>query len=328
VSTVLLAGLGEVGVRAARQLVETQGIDRLLVAGRDPRRSQEVCASLGDRARAIEWHPGDDLPPGVDAVAACVPDRLEEAVVDAALRAAVPVAITTDTSDALEVVLALDQAARDAGVVVAAGCGLAPGLACVLARHAADLFDSVEEIRVARCGIAGPASERAVREELRPLPDRVRGGHRRRGPRLCELVWFPEPLSARDCQFVTGGGVLLERAFGGVERLSWSLAEPQQRRFGLRRGDPDEGWGAVRVEVFGRRDGSIEPVVYGVVDRTALAAGVVLAAATARLVGPGRALRQESGVHSLAALVDPVEFLADIATRGVRAAVFEGAPAI
>ncbi len=327
-SSVLLAGLGEVGIRAARQLVETPGIERLLVATRDERRAGEICASLGGTARQVAWQPGDDLPVGVDAVVSALPAELDARAVDSALRAAVPAAIAADTSAGLEAVRALDGAAVDAGVVVAAGCGLAPGLSCVLARHAADLFDSVDEIRIARCGIAGDASERAVREELRPIPDMVRAGNRRRGPRLGELVWFPEPLGARDCQIVTAGGVLLEQAFEGLDRLTWSLAESQQRRLGLRRGDPDDGWGAIRVEVFGRREGEAVSVVYGVVDRTALAAGVVLAATASRLAGLGGALRRAAGVHSLAALVEPVEFLADLATRGVRAAVFEGAPAI
>ena len=44
------------------------------------------------------------------------------------------------------------------GVTVAIGCGLAPGLTDVLAGHAAALFESVDEIRVARTGWAGPAS--------------------------------------------------------------------------------------------------------------------------------------------------------------------------
>ena len=36
-------------------------------------------------------------------------------------------------------------AAREAGVTLAAGCGLAPGLADVLARHAAGAVESVDE---------------------------------------------------------------------------------------------------------------------------------------------------------------------------------------
>ena len=99
-------------------------------------------------------------------------------------------------------------------------------------------------------------------------------------------------------------------------------------RTGCRSTNPDDGWGAIRVEVFGERDGVIDSVIYGLVDRTALAAGVVLAAATARLAGLGGTAPRPAGVHSLAACVEPVEFLADLSARGVRAAVFEGAPAI
>jgi len=69
-------------------------------------------------------------------------------------------------------------------------------------------------------------------------------------------------------------------------------------------------------------------MVYGVIDRTAIAAGTVLAVAAARLAGiaPGLAARKgpSAGAHGLAALVEPVPFLAELARRGVKAAVFEG----
>jgi hypothetical protein len=69
-------------------------------------------------------------------------------------------------------------------------------------------------------------------------------------------------------------------------------------------------------------------MVYGVIDRTAVAAGTVLAVAAVRLAGiaPGLDARDgpTSGVHGLAALVEPVPFLAELARRGVKAAVFEG----
>jgi hypothetical protein len=333
VTTILLAGLGDVGVRAARQLLETEGIDELLIATHAGRSADEIVANLGRRARRIQWHPGDELPTEVDLVASALPGELEAAVASASVRAGRPCALATDMSEVAENVLELDDAAIVAGVTVAIGCGLAPGLSCVLAAHAAALFDDVLEIRVSRCGIAGAASERAVRHERRPIPQFLRNGEWNRGPRLGELVWFPEPLGARDCQAVSGGGPLLAKAFPGLDRLTWSLADASRKRqgpLGLRRRDSDEGWGAVRVEVFGRRGGAVESVIYGLVDRTALAAGVVLAAATARLagVGTGAPNRAGAGVHSLAAVVEPVEFLGDLAARGVRAAAFEGAPAI
>lgn len=330
-TTVLLAGLGEVGVRCARQLLETSGVERLLIATRSKRRAAETAASLGPRAEPIEWEPGSDLPAGVDVVASALPGEMDGVVAESALRAGRSCALAADTSEAAEAVMDLDAAVRDAGVIVAVGCGLAPGLSCVLARHAASLFDEIIEIRVARCGFGGEASERAVRNERRPIPLLLRDGVWNRGPRIEELVWFPEPIGARDCQMVSAAGPQLAEVFPGLERLTWSLADSSRRRQGslsLRKRDPDDGWGAVRVEVFGRRAGAVDSVIYGVVDRTALAAGVVLAAATARLAGLGAPITAEPGVHSLAAIVDPIEFLADLAARGVRAAAFEGAPAI
>jgi hypothetical protein len=90
----------------------------------------------------------------------------------------------------------------------------------------------------------------------------------------------------------------------------------------------DENWGSVRVEAWGWRGRSRECMVYGVIDRTAIAAGTVLAVTATHLAGiaPGLGARDRppAGVHGLAALVEPVPFLAELARRGVKAAVFEG----
>jgi hypothetical protein len=43
------------------------------------------------------------------------------------------------------------------------------------------------------------------------------------------------------------------------------------------------------------------------------------------LAGLGAGSVSATGVHGLAALVDPVPFLGELARRGVKAAVFEGA---
>jgi hypothetical protein len=66
-------------------------------------------------------------------------------------------------------------------------------------------------------------------------------------------------------------------------------------------------------------------LVYGVVDRMAFAAGSVLGVATAWLAGLGESSVTQVGVHGLGGLVEPVPFLAELARRGVKAAVFEGA---
>jgi hypothetical protein len=329
-ATVLLDGVGDVGIRAARQLVDTPGLDRLLISARRSARAEEIATALGDRAHAVELGPDDPLPAGVDAVAAALPATVVAPRARRALGAGVPFASTVDDAAAINAVLELDEPARRAGMLLAPGCGLAPGLADVLARHAADALDSVDEINVARAGAAGSASAAAVRRALRDPAVEWRDGEwreeRRANP---ELVWFPDPIGARECAPVASGVALLVDAFPGVRRVTVRFADPVTRRrsWAGRRG-LDEGWGSARVEAWGWRGQARESMVYGVIDRTAIAAGTVLAVTAAHLAGIATGLDARggpsAGVHGLAALVEPVPFLAELARRGVKAAVFEG----
>jgi hypothetical protein len=89
----------------------------------------------------------------------------------------------------------------------------------------------------------------------------------------------------------------------------------------MRRPHPEGGLGAIRVEVRGARHGGRDVVVYGAMDRPAVAAGAV-AAVTARAVGDGCVDRR--GAFGLAAVEDPLPLLTDLADRGIRAAAFDG----
>jgi hypothetical protein len=84
---------------------------------------------------------------------------------------------------------------------------------------------------------------------------------------------------------------------------------------------PEGGPGAVRVEVRGHRDRAQDVVVYGAIDRPAVAAGAVAAVAAIWAV-EGRLRR--SGAGGLAELAEPGPFLGELARRGVRTAVFQG----
>ena len=329
-TTILLDGLGAVGTRAARQLVDTSGVNELLVVDRDPSRAEDVAQALGGAARAFELRPEDPLPGGVDAVAAALPADAGVTLARRALEAGVPFTSTIDDAGAIAELIELDERAGRDGVLVAPACGLAPGLADVLARHAADALDSIDEIHIARSGVAGPACLASVRGARRGPALEWRDGawhEERRG--TAELVWFPDPIGARECHPAASGIPLLTRAFPSVVRATVRLGEPQARRLSWpgRRG-LDEGWGSARVEVWGWRGSVRETMVYGVIDRTAVAAGTVLAVTAARLAGVSPALVARDGptggVHGLAALVEPVPFLAELARRGVKAAVFEG----
>jgi hypothetical protein len=330
-STVLLVGAGAVGARAARQLVETPGVSRLLVADRRRDRAELVAGAVGRTADVCEWFGDTPLPSGIDAVAAAVPGALDVAVVRHAIAAGVPCATTSDDATGLQELLALDAEARTADVAVVAGAGLAPGLSDVLARHAADALDEVDEVTVARAGIAGPASEESVRRARRDRAAEVRAGAYELAKRRVghELVWFPDPVGARECEPVAPGVELLAAAFPGIEQVSARWAEPRTRSR-LRwpaRDDPEGGWAAIRVEVWGRRATAREILVYGAIERTATAAGTVLAVTTGGLVGAlPDVVERRAGVHGLAAVARPRPFLAELSARGVKSAAFEGVP--
>jgi hypothetical protein len=329
-ATILLAGTGAVGIRAARQLVDTPGVETLLITGRNSSRVDEIADALGHQARPVALRPDDPVPDGVDAVAAALPADTAVTLARRVLDAGVPFASAVDDGRAINALLDMDDEARRAGVLVAPGCGLAPGLSDVLARHSSDALDSVDEIHVARSGVAGLACITAARRGRRAPAVEWREGEWHEDKRgTGELVWFPDPVGPRECAPVADGIALLVRAFPSVGRATVRLGEPPPRRptWPGRRG-VDEGWGATRVEVWGWRGSVRESMVYGVIDRTAVAAGTVLAVAAARLAGIATGLDARdgptSGVHGLAALVEPVPFLAELARRGVKAAVFEG----
>jgi hypothetical protein len=328
VSTVLVVGLGQVGVRTARQLLDTPGVDRVLVGARDLDDAREIASALHDGAEALRFAPGDSVPEEVDAIASAVPAEVDVRIARSALRAGVSFASCTDRDDTLRALLELDDEAQGAGVRVVAGCGLAPGLSDVLARHAASLFDTVDEIHVARFGVAGPASITEVRRARGESPYEWRDGEplrdKRRGP---QLVWFPEPVGARECELVATGVDLLVQANPGVPRVTARIGEPPPRRLPLAGPrDPGVAWGSVRVELWGTKAGRRSSVVYGAIERTATAAGTMLGITTAWLAGAGPevATGPASGAFGLGVLVKPVPFLAELAQRGVKAATFEG----
>lgn len=321
-----LVGTGEVATRAGRQLVETDGLSELVVIGRNARAAEQLAEAYGPSARTGTL---DDLA-AVDAVALAVSDDAVAELVDRCIAAGRPTATVFTTSRAARLLAERGPAAVAAGVPVVAGAGLAPGLADVLAVHAAALFDQVEDVRVALTGWAGAACLASMRV-LTDEPARVLVNGTWEVPARSdeEQVWFPDPIAARDCRLVNGAVGLLADAFPEAGRCSLHVAPPRTRRLPGRRIGDDGQWGGVRVEVWGRSGaapGEYDVVVYGVVDRPAVAAGAVLAVATAQLGGLAGGRIDRPGVAGLGELVTPVPFLAELAHRGVRAAAFEGAP--
>ena len=324
----LVLGVGAVGARAARQLASVPGVASVAIADPDARRSRMAVDALGpDLAAAVSF--GPEACAAADVVLLCCPgDHRKPAEV--ALESGCDVVSAADSVANTRRLLDLDAEARERGRHVVVGAGFAPGLTCLLARHAATEVEEVDEIHVAKVGTGGPACARQHHRALSDLAQDWRDGvwTKRSGGSGRELVWFPDPICAVDC-YRAGlpDALLLVPAFPGVTRVTARLGANRRDRFTawlpmLRRPHPEGGPGAVRVEVRGRRGKARDVRVLGAVDRPAVAAGAVAAVAAA-WAAEGRLARP--GAAGLAVTVsETAAFLAELARRGVKAAVFEG----
>lgn len=321
---ILIVGLGAVGANAARQLVDTPTVTRIYVTDTRRERIEQVMGALASpKVVAVDARA---VPDDVAVIACALPEDRDLPFAELAIERGIAWTSAAEDIDAIDQVLALSTTATDAGARLAPGVGFAPGFSDVLAAHAASAFDTIDEIHVARAGAAGPASASAARDALRSRAVVGRSGEVREvRPRGHELVWFPEPVGARDCTLIASGVALLVRAFPGAHRVSVRAAEATVPSW-IRR-VPDESWGALRVECWGRREDCETPLIYGCVERTAVASGIMLALSAIALTGAlpiARADAPYSGVLGPAELFDPVPTLAECARRGMKAATFEG----
>ena len=338
---VVVCGGGAVGGRAARQLASSTEVESIVVIDRDSAQAAAVAHSLGPVAEVQPWHP--EVLDGTDALLVCAPISVSSGslasglvtgvgleVVEGALRAGVAVVTTGDGRAEVEALLGLASTARASGVPLVIGAGMAPGLTDVLARQAAGGLDEIEEIHVAKAGTGGPA---CARQHHRALGDEAvdwRDGEwvRRPGGSGRELCWFPDPVGGRDCY--RAGLVdarLLVPAFPGVRRVTARVAATRRDRLTaalpmLRQPHPEGEVGAVRVEIRGRRSGARENLILGAIDRPAVAAGAVAALSVLWAASGRLASATAGGLAEL--LTDSGPFLAELARRGVKGAVFDG----
>lgn len=326
---IVLAGAGVVGARAARQLHGFDGLSELVVADRDGARAEQVAASLGRPARSAPWT--DGLLDGATVLVVTLPAGTHADLARQAVDRGVDVVSATDDVGETRRLLELDSDARRDGRTVVVGAGFSPGLTCLLARHAAAGFSSVDEVHVAKAGTGGPACARQHHAALAGEAVDWRDGEWVSRPAGSgrELCWFPDPVGGLDCyRAALPDALLLRPAFPGASRLTARVSATRRDRVTarvpmLRKPHAEGTIGAVRVEVRGRRGAATDARVLGAIDRPGVAAGAVAAVAAGWAAG-GRFVR--SGAAGLGELVaEPAPFLHELAERGVRAAVFEGA---
>ena len=325
---VLVVGCGIVGGRATRQLLTVSGIDRIVLDDVRDDRVREVVASMGAKTEALGSRSWADVTPGI-VLLACPPGH--GTLAKRALGLDAHVVSVSDSIDDANELRQLHGAAVARNRSILIGAGFAPGLSCLLAKHGAVEFESVDEIHVAKTGTAGPGCARQHHEALKHDGIDWRDGEwvAKPGGSGRELCWFPDPVGGADCyRAALPDPMLLHHAFPDAGRITSRLSATRRDRLTsrfpmLRQPHAEAGPGAIRVELRGIRRGIADVVIFGCMDRVSVAAGAVLAVA-ARAVVEGTVRR--SGAGSLGEMIDAAPALLDLASRGIKCARFDGVP--
>jgi len=321
-------GLGIVGSHLIRQL-STHDDDcsfEITVVSRrsEPRQISGVSLSPWQR---VQWaYPG--AVPECDIGVIALPAGHHYAIAQRLIRRGADVVSVSDAVEDVQALKRLDAEAQQRGRRIAAGAGFAPGLTCVLARHAAATFDAVTEVHVAKQGTGGPSCARQHHASLKLPAWDYRDGEwlRRPGGSGRELLWFPSPVDGVDCyRAELPDALLLQPAFPSAHRISARLGATRRDRFTsrlpmLRPPHAEGGVGAVRVEVWGTRSAQPAAQVLGVAARPAEAAAVVVQE-TLRVLSDDASW---SGVRGLAQFVHPGLFLRRARVAGLTVETFEG----
>lgn len=323
-----VVGLGAVGTRVARQLVSSEMVVDVTLLDHDSARGARLADTLGPRA--VPADSLEALDDSIDVVVLAAPAGEHVGPARLALARGWNVVSTSDNFEDVAGLLALHDVAVHADRLLVVGAAFSPGLSCVLARHASSWFDELTEVHVAKHGTGGPACARqhhfALAGDARDWRDGAwldrPGGSGR------ELLWFPDPVGPQDCyRAALSDALLLVPALPGVQRVTARVAATRRDRLTshlpmMRRPHPEGRRGGIRVELRGRRGGEHTVEVLASVERPAVAAAAV-AATTALWTGAG--WTRDIGARSLHSLVDPLEFLHELARRGLHASRFVGA---
>ena len=152
----LVLGAGQQGFAAALDLARTRDVSEVVVADLDPERARRAADRLQGGPAAVRAETLDVAGEprlaarlaGYDVVISAVPYFLNARLTRAAIDARVSFCDLGGNTDVVREQERLDPEAREAGVTVVPDCGLAPGMANVLAVAGIGRLDRAEEVHI------------------------------------------------------------------------------------------------------------------------------------------------------------------------------------
>ena len=322
---ILVVGAGVVGAGVVKRLAESSSVPvgRVAAIDRNPDRAWRLAEKYGSPVTVGR------LEDPVDVVVLATASGSQARLARRFLGSGRVVLATSDSVFDVRRMLGMNGAIRQQNSLVVAGVGMAPGLSDVLASRAAEEFDRVTEVHVAKFGTGGPDCARQHHRALSSLALEWRGGWKQRpGGSGRELCWFPSPVDAADCyRAALPDPMLLVRKFSRADRITARMAATRRDRFSswlpmLRPPHPEGKLGAVRVEVRGQRGGAWVGRILGASGAPGFVASSVVMGVL-ELIGAGKV--GGTGVVGLSEVVDAGEFLDLVAGQGVVLEEFAGA---
>ena len=232
---ILVIGSGMMGSALAYDLTHSPGVEKITIADIDLERATRVAKWLGTKtdARQLDNNHVTDvvkLMKTVDAAVGATSYTHNLALTKAAIEARVHFCDLGGNMDVVDRQLSLDADAKRAGVCILPNCGLAPGLACVVAAGGAKKFSDVDALHIRVGGLPQHpqpplnyqlvfSAEGLINEYLEPA-EVIRGGDVKTVPSMIELeaLEFPEPFGKLEAFNTSGGVSTLTRMFKGKVR--------------------------------------------------------------------------------------------------------------
>ncbi len=239
----VLGGAGAMGMVTVRDLAETPEVSEVIIGDVNLEKAEKIAEWAGKEKisiRKVDISSIESLVSAMkeaDAVANAAPYHLNLTVTRAAIQAKKNL---TDLGGVYYMTLKqleLNNEAKEAGVTVVLGCGLAPGVADILAKYGADKLDRVDEVHIWYGDRSfEPAkykwSFRTVLEEYTKGPVIYENGEFKQLPPFSgkQLVKFPLPIGERPCCYALYSGLAtLPHTIGkGVKKVDCSMSYTQE----------------------------------------------------------------------------------------------------
>ncbi|TAK54602.1 MAG: saccharopine dehydrogenase [Bacteroidetes bacterium] len=231
----LVIGAGMMGSAEAYDLVHSDEVESVILADKDEEKAKHAAEVLGKKIhpRTLDVGYFDDVVEvmnQVDVALGATSYQHNVLLTEAAIEAGIHFCDLGGNMDVVYKQMELDARAKQAGVIIMPNCGLAPGMACVIAAGAAKKFEQLDEIHLRVGGLPQHpqpplnyqlvfAPEGLVNEYLEPT-EALRNGELATLESMIDVesLEFPQPFGEMEAFNTSGGASTLVHMFKGKVR--------------------------------------------------------------------------------------------------------------